>query len=263
MTFTPPEPPQQPTPPPAPYTGPPVVPPAQSNPYAAPGAYGQQPYAPPAQTDGLAIGALIAGILFWPAGVVLSLMALSKIKRTGTGGRGFAIAGLILSIVGFIGTIISVVFFVFLIAAAPQAVSSLDGTDEIQQSVSLGETGTTDNGIAFTATAVECGIPSVSNSYDTVEADGQFCKVSLTVQNNDIKPFTYTSNYSSAYVGDTEYASDSDAGYATDEEVANYEELNPGASVDTVVFFDIPADATITRLVFSEDYSGGSIEITP
>jgi hypothetical protein len=239
------------------------VPPAQPNPYAAPGAYGQQPYAPPAQTDGLAIGALVAGILFWPVGIVLSLVALSKIKRTGSGGRGFAIAGLILSIVGFLGSIISVILLVLLATAAPQAVSSLDGSGVIDQSVSLGETGTTSNGIAFTATAVECGIPSVSNSYDTVEADGQFCKVSLTVQNNDIQPFTYSGSYSAAYVGSTEYAPDDEAIYATDEDVSNYEELNPGASVDTIVFFDIPADATITRLVFTEDYSGGSVEITP
>jgi len=261
VTFTPPEPPQQPgqPQPPAPPQPGAYVPPAAPNPYAA----APQPYAPPAQIEGLAIGALIGGILFWPVGVVLGIMALSKIKKTGNGGRGFAIAGLILSGVGFIGMILSIVFFVFLINATPATIDSLGEGDDVQASVTLGETGTTTNGIAYTVTAVECGIATVSNEYDSITADGQFCKVSLTVQNNDTEPFTYSGNYSAAYVGNTEYAPDSDAGYATDEEVSMYEDLNPGASVDTLVFFDIPADATITRLVFTEDYSGGAVEVTP
>ena len=48
-----------------------------------------------APTEGLAIAALITGLLFWPAGLIISPMALSRIKRNHTGGRGMAIAGLI------------------------------------------------------------------------------------------------------------------------------------------------------------------------
>lgn len=289
MTFPPPESPQQPTPPVGP---PPIVPPAAGpppvapppgyaapvapNPYAAPvqpgapAGYQQQPYAAPAQTEGLAIGALIAGIVFWPVGVVLSLMALSKIKKTGNGGRGLAIAGLILSIVGFLSTIVAIIAFVVVAASTATAVKSVTDSlesgsmgGEVSQTVPLGETGVTANGIGFTVSAVECGIPSVGDDYGSVDATGQFCKVSLTVVNNDTEPFTYLSSYSAAYVGESEYAPSDEASIYASDEVAIIEDLNPGASLDTAVYFDIPADATISRLTFTESYGEDLIEVTP
>lgn len=284
MTFTPPEPPQQPTPPPPGNTAPPAPPtppvgqpqpatytappaPGAPNPYAAPG---QQPYTAPAQTEGLAIGALIAGIVFWPVGIVLSLLAMSKIKKTGNGGRGFALAGLILSILGFLGTIIGIIAIVIAAAATTAAIDdAVDSYEsgsmggDVTQSVTLNETGVTANGIGYTVSAVECGIPSVGGSGTVTEADGQFCKVSLNVVNNDTEPFTYLSSYSAAYVGETEYAPSDEASIYSDEEVVIIEDINPGSSIDTVIYYDIPVDATITRLTFTETYASDIIEVTP
>lgn len=85
MTFPPGQPPgYQPYPPPAyPY-----------------GQYGQAPapYPPKPSTNGFAIASLILGILGGvPLSVIFGIIALNQIKRSRQGGRGMAIAGLVLS----------------------------------------------------------------------------------------------------------------------------------------------------------------------
>ena len=74
------------------YPGAPGYPP----PYPAPGYPGLPPTRP--GTNGFAIAALIFGIIGGALlGVIFGFVALSQIKRSGQGGRGMAIAGLVLS----------------------------------------------------------------------------------------------------------------------------------------------------------------------
>ena len=68
-------------------------------------------------TNGLAIASLVLGILwlFWLGslvGLILGVVALKQIKSRNQGGRGIAIAGVVLGIVGL------VLFVVVLIAGA-------------------------------------------------------------------------------------------------------------------------------------------------
>ena len=99
---------------------PPPQPPAQLTPQQYGGPPGQ-----PQQTNGLAIAALISGILgltiFFGLGSVLALIfgyiARGQIKRSQgqQGGNGMAIAGLVM---GWIGVVVSLVFVVLLILGA-------------------------------------------------------------------------------------------------------------------------------------------------
>lgn len=129
MTATPPEPPDRgpaspPTPPPAP------PPPSAPPPPPAPPAYGQQTtgygYQTGPKTNGLAIASLvlgIAGLVFYACGVasilalVFGYMARGQIDRSpgAEGGRGMAIAGIIM---GWIGVAIFVIFWVVIIIVA-------------------------------------------------------------------------------------------------------------------------------------------------
>ena len=63
---------------------------------------GYSPYNSPAPVNGLAIAALVLGILcFLPlVGLVLGFFALAQIRRTGERGKGMAVAGMILSGIG-------------------------------------------------------------------------------------------------------------------------------------------------------------------
>jgi hypothetical protein len=106
---------------PYPYALPP--PPAQA-PWPAP--Y-PPPYYPPypvyvaaPPTNGLAIAALVLGIVwvYWVGSilaVIFGHIALSQIRRTGQGGRGMAVAGLVL---GYIGLFFLAVVIVLSVVAA-------------------------------------------------------------------------------------------------------------------------------------------------
>ncbi|OIJ86802.1 DUF4190 domain-containing protein [Streptomyces colonosanans] len=63
---------------------------------------GYSPYNRPAPYNGLAIAALVLGILcFLPAiGLVLGLIALAQIKKRGERGRGLAVGGIVMSTIG-------------------------------------------------------------------------------------------------------------------------------------------------------------------
>ncbi|MFJ7075001.1 DUF4190 domain-containing protein [Streptomyces sp. NPDC098781] len=80
----------------------PFAPPSPPYGYHPYGGYG--PYGRPVPVNGVAIGALVLGILcFVPAvGLVLGLIALAQIKRKGERGKGMAVAGSILSSVGLV-----------------------------------------------------------------------------------------------------------------------------------------------------------------
>ncbi|PZF57416.1 hypothetical protein DEJ23_08020 [Curtobacterium sp. MCSS17_008] len=102
----------------------PYAPQQGGNPYAAPYATGgYQPYAQRPKTNTLAILSIVfayAGIIIWPvviltspAGAIMGHIALGKIKQTGEGGRGLALAGII---GGWVLTGLYVLFAILFIA---------------------------------------------------------------------------------------------------------------------------------------------------
>ncbi|MFJ6172263.1 DUF4190 domain-containing protein [Curtobacterium sp. NPDC092190] len=104
------------------------------NPYASPYATsGYQPYAQRPKTNTLAILSIVfafAGVVIWPiviltspAGAIMGHIALGKIKQTGEGGRGLALAGVI---GGWVLTGLYVLFAVIFIIAIASSHSSSD-----------------------------------------------------------------------------------------------------------------------------------------
>lgn len=65
-----------------------------------------------APTNGMAIAALITGILVPIVGIILGHISLGQIKRTGENGRGLALAGLIC---GYVFTAIGLLYIIFII----------------------------------------------------------------------------------------------------------------------------------------------------
>ena len=89
---------------------------------------GQQPRAPAqAATSGMAIGALVCGILSLlccavagPAAIVLGVMARKEIERSGgrIGGSGMALAGIIMGSIGTALAALWIVFQIIIVAAS-------------------------------------------------------------------------------------------------------------------------------------------------
>ena len=107
------QPPSYPPPPPPPPGGYGYPPPQQ------PGGYGYPPQGPgyPQQssgTNGMAIASLVCSLLGWLCvigpilGLVFGFIALNQIKQTGQGGRGMALAGIIIGVLVIVVGIILV-----------------------------------------------------------------------------------------------------------------------------------------------------------
>lgn len=98
------QPPSYPPPPPGDY--PPPGPPGPG--YPPPGAGYPPPQPPAAGTNTLAIASLVASLLGWLCGigpilgVIFGFIALNQIKKTGQGGRGLALAGIIIGAVAIV-----------------------------------------------------------------------------------------------------------------------------------------------------------------
>ncbi|AKS34609.1 peptidylprolyl isomerase [Mycolicibacterium goodii] len=90
-----------------------------------PGAY--PAYPGPPRTNSMAIASLVCAFLFAPAGIVFGHISLSQIKRRGEQGRGLAIAGLVLSYVFTVLTVVAVVVSILLAMVAVQTVERRPG----------------------------------------------------------------------------------------------------------------------------------------
>lgn len=108
--------PQQPAPQQPQYAAP-QQPPAQQPSYAAPQQYAPAPATKPTNT--MAIISMISSIIGWFSfgilcivGVILGHISMKQIKRTGEGGRGMALAGLIVGYIGIAGWIIGLIIFI-------------------------------------------------------------------------------------------------------------------------------------------------------
>lgn len=76
---------------------------------------GYAPVAPVAKTNTLAIIALVASFFISVVGIVLGHISLNQIKTTGEGGRGLAIAALV---IGYASVALGVVVLVVVMGAA-------------------------------------------------------------------------------------------------------------------------------------------------
>jgi peptidyl-prolyl cis-trans isomerase B (cyclophilin B) len=97
-----------------------VTTPVPPPPYGAyPPPYNPYGYPGPPPTNGMAIASLICAFIFAPLGIVFGHISLSQIKRTGEEGHGLAVAGLVISYLITVGTVIvlaAVVMFTIAVA---------------------------------------------------------------------------------------------------------------------------------------------------
>ena len=102
---------QPPAPPPSGPPQPPVQPAGfgyQQPGYPAPGYY---PYTAAPGTNGFAIASLICAFLCWPLGLIFGIIARHQIRTNHEGGDGLALAGIILSAVFLVLTVLYLVLF--------------------------------------------------------------------------------------------------------------------------------------------------------
>ena len=95
-----------------------AIPPQFGQPQYAPPQYGAPQFAahPSQKTNGMAIASLVMSLVCCNLlGVIFGHVALNQINRTGEGGRGLALAGLI---IGYVSLAIGAIWLLVVVAAA-------------------------------------------------------------------------------------------------------------------------------------------------
>jgi hypothetical protein len=136
-----------------------------------------------------------------------------------------------------------------------------EGTDEADQprSAKLNQSAR-DGKFEFTVTRVQCGIAQVGGDYLNERAQGQFCKVFMTVKNigDEARTFSASNQYAYNAAGARYDADGAAAFYLGEDSNAFLEGINPGNSVKGILLFDIPKNAKIVRLELHDSpFSGG------
>jgi len=126
----------------------------------------------------------------------------------------------------------------------------------------LGQT-VRDGEFAFTVTAVTCGIAQVGTDvYLTQKAQGQYCRVSLNVEN--IGDQAQTMFARNQYLFDTKgrrFPADATANMYDDSTKLMFEGINPGNSIQGYFFFDVPRGTTVSKLELHDSMLSGGITV--
>lgn len=95
----------------------------------APGPYPPRVVGVPPPTNGFAITALVSSLVVAPLGIIFGHLALRQIRRTGEGGRGLAIGGLV---IGYVATTLAIAAIVVTVVALNSIPNTFMETNEAE-----------------------------------------------------------------------------------------------------------------------------------
>jgi hypothetical protein len=125
-----------------------------------------------------------------------------------------------------------------------------------------------DGKFAFTVNSVKCGETSVGDQYLNRTAQGQYCRLNVTVKNiGDKKQSLAGSDQYLFNAAGQKYSADDTAGFyaqATGSSGGStwYEDINPGNSVTGDILFDIPKDQTPTSAELHDSAFSGGVKVS-
>lgn len=230
-----------------------------------------QPVHTPTKTNTLAIWGFILAIFLPLIGLILSIVAINQVKKSHEGGKGLAIAGIV------IGAIL--VFFQFLIfvsiinGAKNISTNTTSSSNSSQQSSSSSKPAEVakigqavrDGKFEFTVTGFSCGQTSVgTNQYLTKQAQGQFCMLNLTIKNTGDQAQSLFSGNQKLLNNGTQYSADDQATmYAEPSGTSTtwFNDINPGNSVSGTIVFDVPKGVTPTQAELHDSSFSGGVKV--
>lgn len=119
-----------------------------------------------------------------------------------------------------------------------------------------------DGKFEFTVTAVEPGVASVGDELLSVDAQGQFVLVHVTVTNvGDAAQMFDASSQKLFDAQGREHSADSTAGIYLGDANSFLNDINPGNSIQGVVVFDVPADAVPASIELHDSFMSGGISV--
>ena len=120
-----------------------------------------------------------------------------------------------------------------------------------------------DGKFEFVVKSVECGRTTIGSGFLEEKAQGQFCLVSLRVENIGKEARSFSDSNQKAYAADgSEYSSDTGAGLVANQDGwMIYEEINPGNKINAVVVFDVPKKVKLTKVKLHDSFWSGGVTV--
>jgi hypothetical protein len=121
-----------------------------------------------------------------------------------------------------------------------------------------------DGDFSFTVTDVECGITNVGNDTFGAEAQGQFCLISLSIENiGDEAQTMFADNQKLFDTEGREFSADTGAMlYLENGSDAWVSEINPGNSLEGQLLFDVPKDAALDYIKLADSLFSSGVEVS-
>ena len=140
--------------------------------------------------------------------------------------------------------------------------SSAPEQPQVETSPKIGDE-VRDGRFAFRVLSFQCGQTEIGSPYFSETASGHFCQMELEVKNIKDAPQTFFSSNQFAYNDQGhKYSNDSSAELLIDDNSDIWlEEINPGNSIKGIVVFDVPKDATITKVELHDSAFSGGVEV--
>jgi hypothetical protein len=120
-----------------------------------------------------------------------------------------------------------------------------------------------DGKFEFTVTSVEPGGARVGSDLLGQDAQGQYVLVHMTVTNTGDQAQYFDGSSQKAFdAQDREFSADTTAAVYLGDANSFLNQINPGITVEGTVVFDVPADATLTRLTLHDSPFSGGVDVT-
>ena len=120
-----------------------------------------------------------------------------------------------------------------------------------------------DGKFAFTVTGVKCGIAEVGTAGLSQKAQGEFCKVSVTVENTgkEAQPMSDTDQYAFDAKG-RKFTADSTAGVYDPSTQLLFQPINPGNMIKGNIYYDVPKGTKIVKLELHDSPFSNGVTVT-
>lgn len=117
----------------------------------------------------------------------------------------------------------------------------------------IGAAATAEDGSQYTITAFSCGLTSVGEEPFASTPQGEYCQLDLTLTNTGDEAILFNGSEVKAYAGDIEYEADAEASIYNDGN-AFLEDVNPGNTLTSTLYFDVPAGTPLDRVQLGEGF---------
>ncbi len=120
-----------------------------------------------------------------------------------------------------------------------------------------------DGALEFVVTDSRCGIKSIGNKTLSVEAQGEFCQVSLTAKNiGDESQTLFASEQDASDAEGRKYSYSIEASvYDPDSDAMIMEELSPGETFTGKVYYDVPLGTQLAKIELHESVLSDGVEV--